>query len=268
MCANAPPFSTVRNIRTAYDDSALLELVGDVGGLLDLDELRRGLLVALRRAVPAKWASLNEVGPDRVVALVTPHLDENRFARFAELAHENPIYQHFVRTQDGRACRFQDVAPREELDATRLLREVYAPLGINYQLAFTLPSESGHLLAVVLYREERDFSDAERDFINRARPFLIQSYRNALAYEESRGQSSPVMEAALVAEGLTTREAQVMRLVALGGSNRDVAGKLGLSDRTVQKHLEHAFRKLDVNTRSEASSRAWELAGARRPMTG
>ncbi len=64
-----------------------------------------------------------------------------------------------------------------------------------------------------------------------------------------------------MAEGLTKREAQVLRLIALGRSNADAATQLGLSDRTVQKHLENAFPKLGVATRSEAAGRAWELAG-------
>ena len=246
----------------ATGDSVLLDLIGEVVGLLDLDELRHGLLVALLRAVPAKWASLNDVGPHGVVALVKPHLDEEWFARFAELVHENPIYQRFVSTADGRAYRFSDVTTREELTATRLYREVYAPLGIHHQIAFTLPAESERVLALVLHREDRDFSDPERDLLNRARPFLIQAYRNAIAYSDSRRGSSKALEPALVAHGLTTREADVVGLVALGGSNRDVAARLGVSDRTVQKHLERAFRKLGVSTRSAAAARAWQLAQA------
>ena len=239
----------------------LLELVGGVMGLLSLDELRHGVLHALLRAVPAKWASLNEVGPEGVVSLVEPPLDEEWFDRFAELARENPIYQRFARTQDGRAYRFSDVTTREELTATRLYREVYAPLGINHQIAVTLPAERDRVLALVLSREHRDFTDAERDLLDRARPFLIQAYRNALAYHDLRGGSAEALEAALVANGLTAREAEVLGLVALGGSNRDVAARLDLSDRTVQKHLQNTFRKLGVHTRSAAASRAWRLAG-------
>ena len=244
------------------DDRALLDLVADVVGLLELAELRQELLHALLRAVPSKWASLNEIGPSGVVALVEPDLDQVWFDRWPELAHENPLYQRWQRTLDGRAYRFSDVWTREELEASRIYREFYKPLGINHQIAFTLPHEPDHVLAVVLHREDRDFSDAERDFLNRARPFLIQAYRNALAYSGVSGPSAMVLEGALVGEGLTAREAEVLRLVALGGSNRDVAEKLGLSDHTVKKHLEHAFRKLGVGSRSAAAARAWDLVSA------
>jgi DNA-binding NarL/FixJ family response regulator len=39
-----------------------------------------------------------------------------------------------------------------------------------------------------------------------------------------------------------------------------VADELGLSARTVQKHLELAFKAMGVKTRSEAANAAWELA--------
>jgi DNA-binding NarL/FixJ family response regulator len=220
------------------------------------------LLRALLRVLPSKWASLNDVGPGWVRAVVEPHLDEVWFDRFAELAHENPLYQRWMRTRDGRAYRFSDVTTREALESTRLYREVYRPLGIEHQIVITLPSEADRVLAIVLHREDRDFSDAERDLLNRARPFLIQAYSNALAYSALVESSSVPLESKLVVHGLTERQAEVLALVARGGSNRDVAARLGLSDRTVQKHLERAFRVLGVSTRSAAASRAWELARA------
>jgi DNA-binding CsgD family transcriptional regulator len=244
---------------------ALIDLVGDLVGVLDIGELRQQLLETLLRAIPAKWASLNEVGPDRVVALVVPHLDEVWTRRFAALAHENPLYQYWQQTHDGRANRFSDVTTRAELEATSLYREIYAPLGIRYQMAFSLPNEPDRILAVVLHREDREFSDAERDFLNRARPFLIQIYRNAIAYTEARAASDGKMAAALVDHGLTAREAEVLELVAHGASNRDAGSRLGVSQRTVQKHLEHAFRKLGATSRSDAASRAWRLVGEARP---
>jgi DNA-binding CsgD family transcriptional regulator len=121
------------------------------------------------------------------------------------------------------------------------------------------------VLAIALSRCSRDYSDAERDFTNRARPFLIQAYLNAIAFESARARDpgdlvTPLVES-LTAVGVTRREAQVLRLVAVGRSNHHIAAELGISDRTVGKHLEHCFRKLGVCDRSTAATRVWELAG-------
>ena len=192
--------------------------------------------------------------------MAAPSLDDRWLVLFNELGHENPLYQRWVKTRDGRAYRFSDVTTREELEATRLYQEVYAPLGVRHQIAFTLPDVSEQIVAIALSRGDRDFSDTERDFLNRARPFVIQAYRNAIAHSELRERTPAIEEAALVAAGLTGREAEVMRVVSAGGSNREVASELGVSARTVQKHLERAFRKLGVATRAEATVRARELS--------
>lgn len=53
---------------------------------------------------------------------------------------------------------------------------------------------------------------------------------------------------------LTEREVQVLRWVACGKTNRDIGDILGLSPRTVNKHLEHVYVKLGVETRTAATS--------------
>jgi len=51
---------------------------------------------------------------------------------------------------------------------------------------------------------------------------------------------------------LHDRELQVLKLAAKGISNKEVAAKLGISDRTVQSHMVNIFRKLNVSSRTEA----------------
>jgi DNA-binding NarL/FixJ family response regulator len=55
---------------------------------------------------------------------------------------------------------------------------------------------------------------------------------------------------------LTPRETEVLSWVAKGKTNRDVGEILGLSPRTVNKHLEHVFEKLGVETRAAAAALA------------
>ncbi|MFC3098751.1 response regulator [Alteraurantiacibacter palmitatis] len=54
--------------------------------------------------------------------------------------------------------------------------------------------------------------------------------------------------------GLTAREAQVLLWVSYGKSSADISEVLGISPRTVQKHLEHLYIKLGVETRSAAAA--------------
>jgi DNA-binding CsgD family transcriptional regulator len=53
--------------------------------------------------------------------------------------------------------------------------------------------------------------------------------------------------------GLTRRELQVLRLVASGDSNREIAAELVISERTVARHVQNIFAKLGVSSRAAAS---------------
>jgi predicted ATPase/DNA-binding CsgD family transcriptional regulator/Tfp pilus assembly protein PilF len=65
-------------------------------------------------------------------------------------------------------------------------------------------------------------------------------------------------EAAVDAEGLTTREAEVLALVADGLTDAEVAERLVVSIRTVHAHLRSIYRKIDVRSRSAATRYALE----------
>lgn len=63
---------------------------------------------------------------------------------------------------------------------------------------------------------------------------------------------APALEVADRDWKLTRRECDVLRVVAAGLSNRDVAEQLRISEHTVKTHLHHAMRKLQVDTRAAA----------------
>jgi DNA-binding CsgD family transcriptional regulator len=240
-----------------------LTLVGEVIGLLDVQELCAGLLRALRTAVPAEWCALNELPADlpHTVSISEPQAPAEMHVAFARHGPENPLVEYYMRTRDGRAMRFSDLVTRRELHRLDLYREVYAPLGVEYQIAFTLPSASQRVLGIALSRGERDFTARERDLLNLVRPYLIQAYRNALAYTElTRGAGRQIVVEDLRGLGLTERQSQVLRLVAMGHSDQDAASALGIGLRTAQKHLEHCYRTLEVSDRSQAARAAWAAA--------
>jgi DNA-binding CsgD family transcriptional regulator len=59
-------------------------------------------------------------------------------------------------------------------------------------------------------------------------------------------------------DGLTSREAEVLGLVASGKSNREVAADLFISEKTVARHLSNIFAKVGVSSRTEAAAYAFE----------
>ncbi len=100
---------------------------------------------------------------------------------------------------------------------------------------------------VVFSRHARPFSDVEHD--------VCELLREPIASMLRRVRSGHLADPALREDGLTLREQEIVRLVALGRTNVAIAHELALSPRTVAKHLEHVYRKLRVDGRTAAVAR-------------
>ncbi|MGD0732081.1 MAG: LuxR C-terminal-related transcriptional regulator [Terracidiphilus sp.] len=64
--------------------------------------------------------------------------------------------------------------------------------------------------------------------------------------------ANPMTAADLMELGLCRRESEVLVLVGRGKTNAEIGATLNISPRTVKKHLERVFRKLEVRTRTAA----------------
>jgi DNA-binding NarL/FixJ family response regulator len=102
----------------------------------------------------------------------------------------------------------------------------------------------------------------------RACVLLAQAYRN-VGDEESAASEEALANATFerlgarraareAPDGLTTRECEVLALVAEGRSNRQIGEALFISDRTVARHLTNIFHKIDVESRTQAARYAIE----------
>ena len=68
--------------------------------------------------------------------------------------------------------------------------------------------------------------------------------------EKGLGSESPSAAAAL---SLTPRETEVLRLLAVGRSDREIAAALSISERTAGNHVQHAMQKIGVDSRTAAA---------------
>jgi len=71
------------------------------------------------------------------------------------------------------------------------------------------------------------------------------------------GAQAPVAQ--LLAQPLTTRELEVLRLIDRGCSNQEIAADLYISRATVKRHISNIYTKLDAGSRTQALSRSREL---------
>jgi DNA-binding CsgD family transcriptional regulator len=88
--------------------------------------------------------------------------------------------------------------------------------------------------------------------------------RRVLLLESGTGELSVT---ALRSLGLTPRQAGTLRLAALGHTTSQAATRMGISPRTVEKHLQHIYARLGVRGLSQAAATAWAAVGVQPPTT-
>jgi len=129
--------------------------------------------------------------------------------------------------------------------ALELARDQWQALDVPYEIATTLT-----LLGQAL-REDGDDAGATAAFDAAVELFDdIGAHLDARLVLEGTTPSRPA--------GLTEREVEVLRLVARGLSNNEIAAELFLSAKTVSRHLSNIFTKIGVTSRASATAFAFE----------
>ncbi len=341
----------------ARDVDALMTTVAELTPVRSVDELRRDTVALLPGLVRSTLVAWNEVdlATGHIEAVMVP---ERNWAdgqqAWAEHIGSHPVIAYFQATNDGRPYAISDFLSEEAFHETGIYQHFYRRLEAEDQLSFVLPHPD-LLVGIALNRDVRGFSANDHRMANLLRPFLVQAYRNAAAFDRSRlllDQINTRMEAdgeglvlcdaegrlvdrtagaadlidrwfpsteptqmpspladwlavrgrpgpawplildrdgarllarrlpgphdsltsvllteppvgrarnALLAVGLTGRQADVVAIMAEGASNADIAERLGISIRTVDKHLQRAFDKLGVENRTAAANLVRQL---------
>jgi DNA-binding NarL/FixJ family response regulator len=163
--------------------------------------------------------------PERALALISEHMPD---LVVAELAAYGASFEEsdFLQAVRERAPEARIIVLSSASDPARISR------------AFS----AGVSAYVIKTAEPEDFMSAVRQSFNRS-VFLARSPADA---EEAPSHHEET-------DLLTHRESEILRLVAEGHTNAQMAGMLWVTEQTVKFHLSNVYRKLDVANRTEAS---------------
>ena len=139
-------------------------------------------------------------------------------------------------------------------------REAFAPLrdALTVWQDLNAPFEAARVRVLVgcACRALGDQDGAQMEWDAASRVFRQFGAAPALARVEAL-QNERSETAQADAGGLTAREVEVLRLIAQGRTNRQIAGELGISEKTVARHVSNIFTKLDVSSRAAATAYAF-----------
>jgi DNA-binding CsgD family transcriptional regulator len=221
----------------------------------DVTAFRRRALGAAE-LIPGSTVNFSEVAADgrhaTTVAREDRLMEPDAVAAYLELRDQHPA---------GRRLRDAGAAPRplaisqvtdeETFRAANLYRGLYRQLGMLDQLLVPIAAQD-RTVTLAIGRAAWGFTRQELQLAGLLQRVITTAHHWQLERERLLG-GGPDAEGDLLA-ALTRRQAEVMRLVLSGRTNDGVARDLGISTRTVAKHLEAAYRRLGVRTRSEAAA--------------
>ena len=241
-----------------------LGLLSDMSGATaDVMDFARAGVSELTRLVASEITTLSICDPVRNTRRVVGNPRETISATdrlcFDRYFHMHPLVRYHLDHPQGGAWRISDSLSQHEFRSGGLYNEYYRSIGIDHALAVPLFVDKGLLVSFVFNRKGRDFSERECALLDLVRGPLSAFYRHAQSRtRESRG---------FLALPVTPREREVLTWLAAGKTDREIAGILNANPRTVQKHLQHIYEKLGVETRTAAVMRAMELS-LRLPAVG
>ncbi|MCR8577834.1 helix-turn-helix transcriptional regulator [Streptomyces sp. Isolate_219] len=236
---------------TAAAEAGLRRILAVVDLLIDaVDEetLVPALLPLLLGAVPGDsiiW-SPRAGSADRPLTLPAGLLTPDIQAAFAREAAADSLVTHTT-LGSGVPMRRSTLQTRTEFHDLAAYADVYRPCGAEQQLAMSFPAGYAagrpRTVCVAINRNGSDFSDDDV-----AAAALLRTRLSRVLHRLAPPTSPP--------SPVTHRESAVLVLLARGLTNQQIAHRLAISPRTVDKHLEHAYAKLRVSGRVEAAN-AW-----------
>jgi DNA-binding CsgD family transcriptional regulator len=220
---------------------ATVEAADAAASLTELPALLLPALASLVGADCAVWTELDAGGARRRVAgYPEPLLTEDLALALERHAGDFPLTRHTRPGGDGRPIRRSDLQSMRSFRDSGMYADVARKVGVDQMLAMAIQPGDLHV-CVSLNRAGRDFTVGHVEIITQLRPLLTRRVMLLSAASAVAGVPQ-----------LTDRQRQILRLVAEGLTDTAIAHRLDCSPRTVDKHLEHIYRKLGVSCRTAA----------------
>jgi len=152
-----------------------------------------------------------------------------------------------TRTRDDRSVTLRsDFYSAREWTQTPMYVDGGGPDGIRFEMMCPLPSTGTRSKRLLFFRTTgRDFSEEDRFAMALLRPHIAEMAGHRPSEDN--------------ANALTSRQRELMRLVADGLTNAEIAAALHVSPHTVRTHLTNIFERLGVSTRAAAVARVFSV---------
>ena len=233
------------------DLQGVLEFVETAWALAGESAVTPDTLAALNQLIASdevSYCHLDHVHR-RVISYVDTNGSDGGADVFSGIIDAHPLCRHQQAYADFSATRLSDVISRRELLGSRIYAEWFRPAGIVAELEAGIERSRAQTRNFILERAHGDFSARDRAVLELVRPHLAR-IEETTQLRAAAGAAEPGE-----LERLTSRETEILELVAAGLTNAQIAERLWISPGTVKKHLDNIYSKLGVANRTAAIAR-------------
>jgi len=193
-----------------------------------------------------------------------PPLSPSYLRAARDVVPRHPGFPAMLRAGTRQPIRLSDVVRLPAFWETDVFARMHGHMpGTRYPMSALLSLSRTEMIFIGLHRATRDFSDEDVSDLAAVQKVVAAAWRYrtvrsvALAHLTAPAVdgADPAPDEVTSSTRVTDREAQVLDLLVRGWGNAQIGASLGITERTVRKHLSSVFRKGDVSTRAGAS--AW-----------
>ena len=212
------------------------------------------VLRALKALVPADYLSFADLDTTTATHYAMDDVEDDDVTFLPEPLTEpdDPFWRHYdsarfcsypTRTRDDRSVTLlSDFYTTREWKQTPMYVDDLSQWHVTFELMCPLPIVGARSKRVIFFRTgSHDFTEDDRFALALLRPHIMEMVGRTVVGDP--------------AHALTERQTELMRLVADGYTNAEIASMLYLSPHTVRTHLKNIFERLGVTTRAAAVAR-------------
>ncbi len=165
---------------------------------------------------------------------------------------------------DGGLSALSFESGEEALEAVRrdvpqaVVLDVNLPRLSGYEICQQIRAEFGQTVAIVLVSGTRIAPyDVSAGFLFGADEYIVKPFAPEELLARVRRLARRSQQSSAATSTLSSRELQVLQLLAEGSSQREIAKALFISPKTVASHIEHILAKMRVHSRAQAVAQAY-----------
>ena len=221
------------------------------------------LYVVLEKALPGVHFTIDhfKLAPLSLHLSMNQSLPRTTIELFNHFIHQHPGLQLYLQAKQCVGSLLTVLGP-SQYHKTELYNEVFRPVDVNDQIWLGVGDR--HEIIAASYSRDTAYTKSDLLTLSLIQPQIRIAWKNwqrtrALEkqlqnLQESRIQSDEQAHAAATMkqalDSLTPKRREIVDQLAAGKTSREIADDLNISRRTVEKHLEHIFAALNVNSRT------------------